>query len=373
MAISQPDFTPAGSPDVLTQARHLTEVPQIAEPDPKLKATTSDFESATTVIDPYEFIPPEQVQGIGYITCIASRFVQAPHGVFRKQQLLLANTDYGPQLARITHPGLHDPATDKGTDPDNVITLLGFSEMVEHGTGKRLHDELANQYPFSLVGSLATEGVSAFGPRLGFKEGWSKKFDEMAAARLLLIRALGGNGTTTLVPTSMSSVIVNHMAIQNMYAQEDGLTDSINLASIINVSHALMPRQTVVRDVGKFLLHMPVSGAKKALQHRNEAIGLMPVARALPRSVPGMAGNVRNLLEGSDWSDVAVVASTYPMGFIIGELDPLRQLEHCIDLAEHLPDSVKVKICDDEGHALSLDGQNTAREVVDMQRMLAVA
>lgn len=371
MAIRLPDPTPFGRPDVFR--RHLTEVPSLPdEPDAALELLTQG-PAQEPALDPFEFMPTEEVQGIGRITCLRSRFVQAPHGNIRQQQLLVAETDFGHQLMRLTHPGLHGTGaiSDNSLDPDMIALIPGFSEMVEHGTAKAFHDRVAPYYPRSSMLSFATDGVSRYGPSLGLKEGWNKTFEDMATARRKLIRALGGNGSTTIFNVSMGAPITKRLALQNMYAEEDGLDDWINIQSLISISHALMPRVSAPRDIGKFILHMPVSGVMKAVHHPQAARDLVPIIGSLPRSAPAMAGNVRNLLGGFEWSDVAAVASTYPTGFIIGTQDPLRKQELCQDLAAQMPDQVRVKVCEGEGHAYLLDAETAAGEVVEMQRALA--
>lgn len=254
-------------------------------------------------------------------------------------------------------------------DPEAIPTIFmlpGLTEMVDGGTAKDLHDDLALRFPESRVVSIATDGVGIHTAPLSFRDGLHRTFDEMADDRLTLMNALQGGGGITLVAISMGTAISVKLLERNSQ-----LGNPLPIEAFIAHSHAIVPKGRVLQDmVGKFLPHIGKDVIEVAKhQPIKKLLGCLAVRRGFRQSMPAMASNIVHLLKGSEWSEFFHVASEYPTGIISGAKDPLRQEALCKQLAIAVPSTV-LYIRQDIGHGACLDSNSAANDITETRTAL---
>jgi pimeloyl-ACP methyl ester carboxylesterase len=260
-------------------------------------------------------------------------------------------------LVHVTEARRADPSGESHT----VLMLPGFTETVERGSGRNLHDAVSNHYPYSRVLSIATDGVGLPCRRLGWQEGLSLNFDTMADDRLQIAEQLSADGPVTMVNVSMGSVIGLKLALQNLREQR------LQLEHIINHSHAQVPLGHIPRDmIARFLPHIAVDGLREAIRHPAPFVEHALGSLALLAQAPSYLGNIKNLLGGSNPADMYAVAEQVPTTYISGEHDPLAQTELLMRLQQALPGQVNIVQLPGRGHASSLDATQAARDIASI-------
>ncbi len=240
-----------------------------------------------------------------------------------------------------------------------VVMLPGFSEMVDRGSGRNLHDAVTRHYPSSRVLSIATDGIGLPCRRLSWRQGLGLDFNTMASDRLSIAEHLAEEGPITMVNVSMGSVIGLRLALQNLREQR------VDIEHIINHSHAQVPLTHVPRDmVARFLPHIVLDSAREVVRHPgplvDHALGSLAI---LASHAPSYVGNLKNLLAGTDPADMYTVAEAVPTTYISGDRDPLAQRELLTRLERALPGQVHVVWLAGRGHAASLDAMAAARDI----------
>jgi len=261
-------------------------------------------------------------------------------------------------FVRLTEASRADPANSRHT----VFMLPGFTETVDKGSGRNLHDAIATHYPYSRIVSVATDGVGSSCRRVGWQAGFGLDFDTMAADRLSIAEMLSGDDPVTLATVSMGSVIGLQLALRNLYERR------INLERIVNHSHAQVPLGHVPRDMAiRFLPHIAVDGLREAVRRPAPVVAhLVGSLALLAHHLPAYAGNLKNLLAGTDPADMYAVAEQVPTTYISGDRDPLAQRELLTRLQQALPGQVAVLRLPGRGHASSLDATTAARDIASV-------
>lgn len=319
--------------------------------------------------------PTRQVQGLGRISLVHSRTVQLQADASpRLRRTMAIELGDDQHYVRITEPESQSP-----TQPlDSIVMFHGFTEMIDTGTGRNLHDALAPHFSDKRIISIATDGVGRYCQKLSGKKALGRTFSDMAVARHRLINAVSGDGTVSLVGVSMGSVIgLNVLAFDSTLPAINTLNpDSVSdrklpIAAVVNHSHAQVPFDRILPDmIIRFPRHIARDGYRKHRTLEKPADGIVAAMRGYPRSLNAMTGNLLNLLRGTDYRDVAAAGSRYRTGYISGALDPLCQPLQLTRLAHQNPDTVRIHIKPGFGHAACLDAVSEAREIAEMHNIL---
>ena len=321
-------------------------------------------------------LPVRLVPELGRISMQHSRLVQyaddeAPR-LRRTMSIQLGKVSHS---ARITEPDSRNPRNTSAID--TVVMLHGYTEMIDAGTGKNLHDALAPHYPDKRLISIATDGVGRYCQRVGWVDALRKDFSTMARDRHRLINVLAGTGKVTLLDVSMGSVIGIELLHFDSLLPDDVPIDHpldrrLNFDAIIHHSSAQVPPGRIISDmIIRFLPHIYKDGLRVHGSMPHRAQGLLKVALAYPRSTPALIGNLIHLLMGIDPRKVASLAAKFPTGYISGEHDPLAQNKCHLDLSANNPKNVSVYIKPGAGHADCLNAAVAAQDVVDMHRLVS--
>ena len=245
-----------------------------------------------------------------------------------------------------------------GVDDHTMFMLPGWTEMVERGTGANLHDAVAERFPASRILSIATDGVGMHCQPLSWDESMHLSFSTQGSDRLEIAAVVAAEGPTTLAPVSMGTVIGLETALLNLSKQR------LQLEHIINHSHAQVSLAHVPIDmVLRFPLHMAFDGVREGIQHPKEAAdAILGFLAIVATHAPAYAGNLRNLLRGTDIRNVFRVAQDVPTTFIFGTKDPLKQEKQLRRLERALPGQVRLMPIPGKGHAVSLDSKRAAQD-----------
>ena len=320
--------------------------------------------------------PTHLVPGLGKITLQHSRLVQlANDAAPRLRRTLDVQLDCVTHSTRITEPEAEYRAR---TQPlDTIVMLHGYTEMIDAGTGKNLHDALAPHFPDQRLISIATDGVGRYCQRVGWKEGLSKDFTKMAIDRHRLVNVLKGSGRITLLDVSMGSVIGIELLAYNTQLKTGQLSEQatdpwLDIAAVIHHSSAQVPPGRVIPDmVMRFLPHIYRDTRRVSTTMSRPAQGIVQTAIAYPRSLPALAGNLVQLLRGTNPEKVLATALAYPTGYISGQHDPLAQNDDRLRMAQRHPGQVITYVKPGAGHADCLDAQAAANDIANMHQLLA--
>jgi pimeloyl-ACP methyl ester carboxylesterase len=246
-------------------------------------------------------------------------------------------------------------------DTHTVLMLPGFTEMVDRGSARNLHDAVVGHYPYSRVLSIATDGVGLPCRRLGWREGLELNFDTMASDRLAIAERLH-TGPVTMINVSMGTVIGLQLALCNLREQR------VELEHIVNHSHAQVPLSHVPRDmVARFLPHIAIDSAHEVARRPgpllDHALGSLAI---LATHWPSYLGNIKNLLTGTSPADMYKVAEQVPTTYISGDRDPLAQRELLMRLQQALPGQINVVLLSGRGHASSTNAATAAHDIASI-------
>jgi pimeloyl-ACP methyl ester carboxylesterase len=350
-----------------------------------LRQTPANYPDELTVtgdafLAPQYEIPPEYaqptriVQGLGAISCYEHpRKIERGDNLPRLRRSLTADLDGIAYSMRITEAELKSGGINN--DVNTVVMLPGFTEMIDVATGCSLHKSVAAQFPDRRIISIGTDGVDAHSARIGWKEGWQKDFPAMAEARHRLIGAFAGGGTITIVGVSMGSVISNRLLAYdtglrtNRFTRRRTGNHPLEIDAAIFHSHALVAPNLVPTDmVLRFLPHIPVDVVRVGVGSESDgrSANLIRLIQSIPKAMPALMGNAKNILQGTSDEELFAVSSHYPTGFVSGRLDPLRQEARLRRLRDALPSMVSYKFVEGVGHAACLDAPTAAHDIAEM-------
>lgn len=324
---------------------------------------------------PDEYARPTQtIQGLGLVSCYqlpyTQRFRNTPPRLRRSLTANLGGIDYSLRVteAERSTGGIND-------EVDSVVMLPGFTEMIDTATGCSLHKALSRHFPERRIISIGTDGVGAHTASIGWKEGWHKDFTAMAEARHKLISAFAGRGVVTLVGVSMGSVLSNRLLAYDLQLQSDRFmrkqtgSQPLDIDAAVFHSHALIaPGHVPVDMFLRFLPHVPIDVGRVGLESEsdNRLASLLKLSVSLPKAAPALAGNIKNLVQGTTDQALYSVSGNFPTGFVSGERDPLRQEDRLRRLETAMPEMVSVNIVKRVGHAACFDAPTAARHIAEM-------
>lgn len=296
------------------------------------------------------------IPGLGQAECVDSRFLECD-GMLRERQAWSINNDKYVGVVRVTEP---TPDTSEAESPEVIFHVPGFTELVDAGTAKDLHDEIAKSFPHHRVVSIGTDGVSRYGATMDTVTALSRDFDEMAEARLDLIRHFSDGRLSILAGVSMGTVLSVISAGKNLLRQPE---DQANIDQLVFISTAILDQDSAPKVMlGSFVGHMILSTPGKAVRHPRQTLNLLHSLRRYKREhVAALAGNVRNLIKGIDDELIDGVIDCYHSTVISGSRDPLVQLKQWLKRHSDAPHTLTLDIREGEGHALTLNSKEAAQ------------
>ena len=236
------------------------------------------------------------------------------------------------------------------------VHIPGFTELIEVGSARDLHDSLANTLPDARVISIASDGIGPTGEHLHLDNFKDHTVKIMGEERAQLIEALVGEDPTIVSACSMGSVISCEML--NFDAQHG---HNLNAVPINYASAVVTPEKAFLIMAVLFPLHMS-GDIPRAIIHSALKYGahhMQNMAHMLEDRGPdilAMSVQVASLMGGVALSSVERVSATYPGGGnISGRYDPLAQWRMWTDLRAggHSPHLRSIKR---SGHGLAADG-----------------
>ena len=338
--------------------------------------SNADYIPSQRTAEESYYQPTHIVPELGRVSLLHSRLVQLPNDMSpRLRRTMAVNLGSTEHCVRITEPS--DDGAQATAPLDSIVMLHGYTEMIDAGTGKNLHDAIAPHFPDKRIISIATDGVGRYCHKVGWREGLTKSFRSMAIDRHRLINVVGGGGSISLFDVSMGSMIglelldYNTRLPQESFAMNDQ-DRRLDIEAVIHHSSAHVTRGRIGPDVlMRFPTHICCDSLKMQLALKAFTPGHAAVVRALPRSLPALTGNGLNILKGVDAKKRLAAARDYRTGYIIGQNDPLGQRKQMLQLATLYPDTVKLHIKPHTGHAACMDARSAAADFATMHDTLA--
>lgn len=256
----------------------------------------------------------------------------------------------------------------------SVVHLPGFTEVIESGPGKAIHDRLAEVMPYVKVVSIASDGVGNLGEKLTLDNMWDHGLEGMAEERIKLIKALCGNGQVVLQGLSMGSVIANIIAELNNRQQE------LSKLNLLHFDTALVtPENVRAYMLGLFLPSMfsdvprefvtmcrrygPVEAMKRLVIRPEHLSGNL-----LPSVVEGI-----DLKKGMEFNRIRRVVSAVGATTVSGQFDPLAQFGMWKHLKRSHNDGIHISTVKFRGHGMVADGAAAAdkmHSVIQKHRLI---
>lgn len=260
-----------------------------------------------------------------------------------------------------------EPAVEKQTDPALITMFPGFSESPNAAAAREFHDSIAEVFPGSKVMSVSTEGINDYCFSVIQGQSLHHSLDRMAHNRLSILQEFARDTPATVIGVSMGSKIAARMAIQN---QERTMVDIEQLGfrdpAIVTPDH-------IIKDmVLKFPSHISRDMAVMSFKHplltaRCLTGNKIPGPRRLAARALAMSANVIDLLQGTEFEEIDIVAGSYKIGVAGGNNDPLLQPGMWRDLERRHPDNIRLLVKPNTGHLSTIDAPQAA---VDMRTVL---
>lgn len=325
--------------------------------------------------------PKGIIRGLGGLAFRETRFGRAP---FRNR---IRTTEF---MTVDRHPTLFresEPHPDAIKDPDNIPTIwhsLGWTEFIDVSTGQFLHDELAEAYPGHYVATAETPGVSKNGYPLSFREALKVSPKKIVDSHWRMAQSVAGKAPVILVGESAGGGNVVRMAKKNLDSPPEG---QLNITEIHIVSGCIVASKVneapgteiepfrkgsdkahCVKTTGRFFWHMGGDIPRTAAKNPRKALrcilslGTAVVQRPkhMAQTVPAIAGNLLNLLPGTDWETIKEVFSQHQVRIYVGSRDALREDKMYQKLIELYPDNIRIIVVPGEGHTMVMDAQAVA-------------
>lgn len=305
------------------------------------------FDNIPSEINPIKKI----VSGLGPIELMHNDLLGVSERVDRWYRISIDGFGYG---VHITKP---DPREDSGV---NIFDFGGFTEMIEVGSAKSRHDNMAKEMPNLTVISVANDGMGETGEKLTVDNFLDHGVNEMAKARVKFIEALCADNPAIVGGCSMGSLIAwKTLAMDarnghNLNAYPLGYASALVPEGKTWLYMATLFPPSMAIDTPRELIRMLVKrgpGAIKelaSLAHNLEG-------NALPISIHGIS-----LMGGIAVKDLMLVSEVYRGGISIsGQFDPLRQSGLLGDVKKTHKD-LHIRTVPRRGHGMAADGKGAA-------------
>lgn len=251
---------------------------------------------------------------------------------------------------------------------DDALTLVhfpGFTEKIENGSAKLMHDNLVNNLPHARIISVATDGVGTTTERLTCKNALDHGITEMAERRRQLVYALVGDAPVIVSGTSMGSVIGWKML--DFDAREGHLLNAypVGYASA-NVSPELtLPLMGVLFPIS-MAADMPREIIRLALRRPDNLSELITqVQDRKPDAIP-LIVQAASLLGGTATKVLHRVNDVYGGGATIsGVFDPLSQFARWKQVKGKGTELHIIPVAR-RGHGMAADGTGGGQKIANV-------
>ncbi len=305
------------------------------------------------------------VSGLGEVTILSEQAFagRRQKDVMREDRFMRVELDgfgYG------VHETLPDPIEDIGI---SLIYKPGFSELIEVGSAKAMHDGLAAHLPGVRVMSVASEGIGPTGERFGFKEAKDHGVQEMGENLAKLAYALCGNEPVLMAGCSMGTVVGQHALAFDALHGHNLNAYPVRYASAIVEKFwtmyymgTLFPASMVL-DTPREVVRLVKKGDKAELEELSQMI------KGRNEDMPALAAQMLSLMGGVAIGSVVRVARAYHGGInISGALDPLNR-KRMWSSVKQKDNMTHIDIVRGRGHAMAADGEGGSQKIAnDLQR-----
>jgi hypothetical protein len=256
--------------------------------------------------------------------------------------------------------------TQPETSEDTGITFThfpGFSEIIEAGSAKTLHESVAAHMPGVRVISVASDGIGPTGEKLTRENYKDHGVNEMAERRLKLLKALCGDEPVIANGTSMGSVLVAKMLLEdantghNLNAFSSYYASAIVEPSKTRLFMATLFPVSMMLDTPREVIRMAVKRSPSSL---SELAAMLEHRRG---DSLAMVIQAATLLGGMAVHEITKVSREYRGGLTIsGQFDPLAQFGMWRELKRG-HDLVHIQSVPLRGHGMAADGEGGGQKI----------
>jgi hypothetical protein len=242
-------------------------------------------------------------------------------------------------------------------EPSYVITSKpGFTEHIEGGIRKKLHEELAATFPSARIVSIASDGIGTTGGRFDWSERHEHGLKEMGTKRLALARALAGDLEVYDMGTSMGTVIGHRTAETHLagnYAHKP-----VNLKGQFWISPAVVDPRYSVEHMGlRFVPELALDLGKELVfktgpMRMAKLIGTACCNNFRTEDMTALSHQLLELLPGTQTERVIDVIREIPTVVVTGGTDVLSQLEMFDAIKGQVGENLDVHVVANRGHGL---------------------
>lgn len=246
----------------------------------------------------------------------------------------------------------------------NLVHLPGFTEVIESGPGRAIHDRFAVELPGFRVISIASDGVGNTGEKLTVENMWDHGVEAMAEERYKLLQALCADMPLIIQGVSMGSV-------ETYGILDRDIRNGHNLnAYALNFDTALVTPDNVMTDmIGMFTPSMVIDTPREFV-YMSIRYGVKAALGRVMMSPSHLRGNilpsiveVNDLRKGTRYERIERVAKNVGTTTISGQLDPLAQFRMWRHIKQDVGGLHIARVAG-RGHGMVADGAAAADKMI---------
>lgn len=309
-----------------------------------------------TVASDAKAVLHETLDNLGNFVCLDSQIVTDGAGRRRVRQEAAVTMNGTAYALRITKPAFD---ADTGDAP-YIAMFPGFTEDPSNGPARNLHNAVSTLFPDSETVSVSSDGVSKHGSRIAPRDILNRDFDHLAGARLHILHQLADGREVVLNGLSMGSILVHRMVELNLDRSQPLIEHD---RSVLH-SPAIVQPDRIVRDMLlRFPFHITADIGKQWLKHP----AMMAQAVYIPHfSATAYAQEMLQMRNGTPYAATDYVTGNSKVGLILPQNDPLAQIDRWSEMKRRHPDNVHMVVKPGEGHAMSINSREAARDIRSM-------